>query len=307
VRVVRGFEGWPAGPLHLAIGVFDGVHRGHQELTRQLSAGARAANATAVVATFDPIPISVLAPGAPPSTLSDAEERAELLEAAGADAVVIFRFDPAFAEMPATGFFEAMLRAGEVRRIVVGSDFHFGRDREGNVSTLTALGRARGVAVEVVSPVARGGAVISSTRIRNLLVSGDVKGAADLLGRFYLVRGEVVGGDRRGRALGYPTINVTTPPERLLPRDGIYATFVTIEGTRRPAATSLGVRPTFGHGERLLESYILDFSGDLYGRDARIEFVERIRDELRFETADELVAQIAEDVRAIRRVLSATT
>lgn len=306
MQIAHGFDGWPGGPLHLAIGVFDGVHLGHQELVARLRTGAAASSATAVVATFDPIPLSVLAPGAPPSALSDADERAELLGAAGADAVVVLRFDAAFSALTAREFFERVMGAGDVRQIVVGADFHFGHGREGNVSMLRALGRERNVTVEVVEPVTRGGSVISSTRIRNLLVAGHVREAADLLGRVYSVRGEIVHGDKRGRALGYPTINVTTPAARLLPRDGIYAAFVTTEGTRRPAATSLGVRPTFGHGERLLESYILDFTGDLYGREAEVAFVERIRDELRFETPDELIAQITADVEATRRVLRYT-
>lgn len=304
MRILRGFEDWPRGPLHLAIGVFDGVHRGHQELIRRVREGTAATRATPMAATFDPLPIEVLAPGAPPSELSGAEERAALLGAAGADAVALLPFDAQFARMPARDFVARILAAGDVRRVVVGRDFRFGHDREGDVTLLTVLAGARGVVVDVMPPVERSGAVVSSTRIRNLLVAGDVRGAADLLGRAYAVSGPIVHGDRRGRALGYPTINVMTPQRRLLPRDGIYATWVTIAGDRRAAATSLGVRPTFGHGERVLESYILDFSGDVYGHDAETTFVERIRDELRFDTAAELVARIAQDVEATRSALA---
>lgn len=305
--VLRGFEAWPAGPLHVAIGVFDGVHRGHQELIRRLRAFARAQGGLAVAASFDPLPIQVLAPGAPPSALSGATERAELLEAAGADAVVFFRSEPAFFALTAKEFVERVRAAGDVRRIVVGPDFRFGRDREGDVTLLASLAGEQRIDVEVVPPVEMGGAVISSTRIRNLLVGGDVKAAAELLGRPYAVRGKIVHGDKRGRALGYPTINVATGPERLLPRDGIYATWATVGGVRRPAATSLGVRPTFGAGERVLESFILDLTADLYGEDVETAFVERLRDELRFETAEALVAQIAEDVEATRRALRYTS
>lgn len=305
--VFHGFDAWPAGPLHLAIGVFDGVHRGHQELIRRLRLLAAAQGGLAVAASFDPLPIHVLAPGAPPSALSDAAERAERLEAAGADAVVLFRSDPAFFALSAKEFVERVRSAGEVRRIVVGPDFRFGRDREGDVSLLASLAGEHRIDVEVVPPVEMGGAVISSTRIRNLLVAGDVRGAAELLGRLYGVRGKIVHGDKRGRALGYPTINVATPPERLLPRDGIYATWASVGGVRRPAATSLGVRPTFGAGERVLESFILDLTADLYGEAVEMTFVERLRDELRFETAEALVAQIAEDVEATRRALRYTS
>ncbi len=300
---MRGFRDWPAGPLHLALGVFDGVHRGHRSLIGRLRDGAVAGAATPIAATFDPLPITVLAPGAPPSALSDANERAALLGEAGAAAVAVLAFDAAFAAMSARAFVDRLAEAGDVRRIVVGRDFRFGHDREGDVALLATLGATRGISVDVAPPVESGGAVISSTRVRNLLVGGDVRGAADLLGRSYSVHGPIVHGDKRGRALGFPTINVSTPPGRLLPRDGIYATWVTIDEQRRPAATSLGIRPTFGHGERVLESYILDFSGDVYGQEAVTTFVERIRDELRFDTAEELVARIAEDVQATWRAL----
>jgi riboflavin kinase/FMN adenylyltransferase len=306
VRVLHGFGGWPDGALHLAIGVFDGVHRGHQELVRRLRTVAHAQGGLGLAATFDPLPIEVLAPGAPPSALTDAQERASLLTAAGADAVVLFRSEPSFFAMRAKEFVDRVRAAGDVRRIVVGEDFRFGRDREGDVATLASLTADGRIDVEVVPPVQHDGAVISSTRIRNLLVAGDVKAAAALLGRPYAVRGRVVHGDKRGRALGYPTINVATPPERLLPRDGIYATWATVGSERRPAATSLGVRPTFGAGERVLEAFILDLTADLYGDDVEVSFVERLRDELRFESAEALVAQIAKDVEATRQALRYT-
>jgi riboflavin kinase/FMN adenylyltransferase len=301
--VIRDFEGWPSGALHFAMGVFDGVHRGHQALIGRLREGARSAGAHAVAATFDPLPVQVLAPGAPPSALSDAHERADLLARAGADAIVVFRYDEAFAAVGARAFIDRVLGAGDVKRIVVGPDFRFGHGREGDVAMLRSVGSERGVTVEVVQPVEIAGAVVSSTRIRNLLLAGDVRAAAELLGRPYTCRGRVVHGDERGRALGFPTINVATPRERLLPRDGIYATRVTISGRTYAAATSLGVRPTFGGTERVLESHLLDTVGDLYGEDVEATFVERLRDELRFESAEALIAQIALDVEATRRAL----
>lgn len=303
MRAIHGFDGWPRGPLHLAIGVFDGVHLGHQELIRRLRAFAHARGGVAVACSFDPLPIQVLAPGAPPSALTDARERADLLGAAGADAVVLFRSEPALFSLGAQEFVDRLSQAGDVRRIVVGEDFRFGRDREGDVRALAGLCAPHRIDVEVVPPVASGEAVISSTRIRNLLLAGDVRGAAELLGRRYSVRGRIVHGDRRGRALGYPTINVATPPERLLPRDGIYATWVAVGGQERPAATSLGVRPTFGGGERRLEAFILDHDADLYGEDVTVSFAARLRDELRFETPEALTAQIAKDVEATRQAL----
>lgn len=300
MATLGGFEGWPRGALHLAIGVFDGVHVGHQALVRHLVDGARPAAATALASTFDPLPIQVLAPGAPPSALSDARERALLLAAAGADAVVVFPFDEAFARMRAGEFVDRLRAAGDVRRIVVGGDFRFGHEREGNVDLLRAAG---GWEVDVVAPLEVDGEVVSSTRIRNLLLAGRVEDAAILLGRPYAIPGRIEHGEKRGRALGYPTINVATPLERLLPRDGIYATYVTLGGDRHPAATSLGVRPTFGGGERVLESFLLDWSGEAYGETVTTAFVRRLRDELRFASPEELVRQIERDVAEARSAL----
>ncbi|TMD50882.1 MAG: riboflavin biosynthesis protein RibF [Chloroflexi bacterium] len=223
MEALHDFTAWPKGPVHLAIGVFDGVHLGHRALIRQLARGAAEAGARAVAATFDPLPIQVLAPGAPASALSDVRDRVKLLREAGADAVVVFEFDEAFARLSADEFVDRVKGACDVRRIVVGPDFHFGRRAEGDVEKLRERGKRDGFIVDVVSPIQVDGAIVSSTRIRNVLLAGDVEAAARLLGRPYSVRGRVVHGDKRGRALGFPTINLALPKERLLPRDGIYA------------------------------------------------------------------------------------
>ena len=289
--------------MHLAIGVFDGVHLGHRALIAHLARGARQAAATAVAATFDPLPIQVLAPGAPASALSDVSDRVKLLRDAGADRVVVFGFDPAFANLSADGFIDRVRGACDVRRIVVGPDFHFGRRAEGDVEKLRALGQRIGFVVDVVSPIEVDGAIVSSTRIRNLLLAGDVEAAARLLGRPYSLRGRVVHGAKRGRALGFPTINLALPKERLLPRDGIYAMWAEMGEGRFKAAASLGVRPTFGGGERVLEAYLLDYSGELYGEEVEVAFVKRLRDEIAFASPAELSAQIARDVEDTRRAL----
>ncbi len=310
-RVLHDFAGWPAGPLHLAIGVFDGVHRGHQALVRHLAEGARAARAMAIAATFDPLPIEALAPAAPPSALSDADERAALLVAAGADAVALFGFDARFAALTAREFVERLDGAGDLRRVVVGPDFRFGHDRAGDVPLLRDMGRAAGFEVDVFGPIELAGGVVSSTRVRNGLAAGEVERAAELLGRPYDVPGTVVHGEKRGRGLGYPTINVATRPNRLLPKDGIYAVRARVDArgpsgeieVEHPAAASLGVRSTFGGGPRWLEAYLLDFEGDLYGDLVRVKFVRRLRDELHFESAEALAAQIAKDVEETRRAL----
>lgn len=303
MSVLRDFKGWPAGPLHLAIGVFDGVHIGHQALIAHLVRGAGAAGARAVAVTFDPLPIQVLAPGAPPSALSDALERSALLHQAGADDVALVSFDRDLAASPPERFVDLLASAGSVRRVVVGADFRFGRDRLGDTTLLRRLGERAGFAVDVPAAVADRGGVVSSTRIRNALLAGEVTEAARLLGRLYAVTGRVVHGEQRGRGLGYPTINLETPIGRLLPRDGIYAMWVEIEGVRHRAAASLGVRPTFGAGPRRLEAFLIDFSGELYGAEVRAAFVSRLRDELRFDGPDALAAQIAKDVEAARAAL----
>ncbi|HEX9494481.1 MAG TPA: bifunctional riboflavin kinase/FAD synthetase [Candidatus Limnocylindria bacterium] len=289
--------------MHLAIGVFDGVHLGHQALIRGLVGGARAAGATPVAATFDPLPAQVLAQDPPQSTLADAPERAELLLAAGAQDVIVFTFDRAFSQQSAETFIKRVTSAGEVQRIVVGPDFQFGHGREGAVPALRSLGETYGFAVTVVEPISLGGAVVSSTRIRQALREGDLVTAQALLGRPYCVSGTIVKGEQRGRALGFPTINVAPPSDKLLPHDGIYATWVTIGDKRYRAASSLGVRPTFGGGPRKLEAYILDFDQDVYGQDATIAFVERLRDELKFDSAEQLATQITRDVEQTRKAL----
>ncbi len=282
MTVLEDFTGWPRGPLSIAIGVFDGVHIGHRALIRQAAARAKQQSGRAIAATFDPLPIQALAPGAP---------------------IVIFHFTKEFAALTADEFVRRLTSAGEVRQILVGEDFQFGHDRGGDVRTLAGAGSRFGFEVVVATPVTLDGEVVSSTRIRNALLAGDVESAARLLGRPYSVRGTVVRGDQRGRALGFPTMNLAVPRERLLPRDGIYALWATVNGQRVPAAASLGIRPTFGGGDRVLEAYLLDWSGDAYGARIEAAFVKRLRDELRFASAAELSTQIAHDVEETRKAL----
>ena len=302
---LHDFNAWPKEPVHLAIGVFDGVHLGHRALIARLVRGAKEQRAAAVAATFDPLPIQVLAPGAPASALSDIRDRVRLLREAGADEVVVFRFDEAFAKLSADEFVDRVRGACDIRRIVVGPDFHFGRRAEGDCDKLRDRGRRDGFTVDVVTPIEIDGAIVSSTRIRNLLLAGDVEAAARLLGRAYTLRGGVVHGAKRGRALGFPTINLALPKARLLPRDGIYAMWAEMGEGRFKAAASLGVRPTFGGGERILEAYLLDFSGDVYGEEVEVAFVKRLRDEISFASPAELSAQIARDVEETRGALRA--
>lgn len=301
--MVRDFTGWPRGPLAIAIGVFDGVHIGHRTLIQRTAERAAKWGGRALAATFDPLPIQALAPGAPPSALSDVDERVRLLHEAGANDVVVFGFTKDFAALAPEEFVRRLAGAGELRRILVGGDFQFGRDRAGDVRTLQGAGQRHGFDVEVVEPVKQDGEIVSSTRIRNALLAGDVESAARLLGRPYAVSGTVVHGAKRGRALGFPTVNLAVPTQRLLPRDGIYAMTVRVRDTDVAAAASLGVRPTFGSGDRTLEAYLLDWGGDVYGDRIVAAFIKRLRDELRFASAAELSDQIARDVEDTRAAL----
>lgn len=302
MSVLRDFTGWPAGPLHVALGVFDGVHVGHRALIAHLVQG-RGPAGRAIACTFDPPPGVALGQERPGSSLSTVEERAALLREARADDVAVLTFGPELAAKSGDEFLAELCAAGTIARVVVGRDFSYGSGRDGNVDTLQAAGRARGFGVEVVEPVRLEGAVVSSTRIREALRAGDLGLSERLLARHYSVGGTVATGERRGRRLGFPTLNVLTPPEKLLPKDGIYACWVVSDGMRYASATSLGTRPTFGPGPRTLECHLLDFDGDLYGAAVRVTFVKRLRDELRFDDARTLSQQIARDVEETRAVL----
>ena len=279
------------------------MHVGHRALIAHLAEGARGARARAIAATFGPLPSVALGQDPPDSMLSTIGERERLLHDAGADDVAVLTFDAAFAAQSADHFVERLCGAGAIKRVVVGPDFQFGHGREGDVRSLRAQGARLGFDLAVAEPVLLEGGVVSSTRIREALRAGALPDAERLLARPYAARGTVARGERRGRELGYPTINVETAPEKLLPRDGIYACWLEVAGVRHRAATSLGTRPTFGPGPRTLECHLLDFSGDLYGAAVTVTFVKRLRDELKFPGPAALATQIARDVEETREAL----
>jgi riboflavin kinase/FMN adenylyltransferase len=304
MTLLHGWTGWPPGPLHLTFGVFDGVHRGHRDLVRQLLSAARAEGARALVATFDTLPQRVLDPPRAPLALTSADEKVELLLAAGADAVVLWHFDQEFSRIEAEDFASRIADAGDVRHVLVGPDLVFGHRRAGDARLLRRVGARRRYRVSEVSPREHESEPISSTRIRAALLSGGLAEANAMLGREYSVRGTVVSGSGRGRTLGFPTINVETPPDRLLPKDGVYAMRVRVDAELVPAAGNLGVRPTFeSDGARVLEAYLIGRSLDLYGRSVDALFVSYIRDERAFPSASALRDQIARDVEAVRAAL----
>lgn len=293
----------------VTIGAYDGVHRGHRALIGVVTDRARELGVSSAMVTFDRHPATVVRPESAPKLLTDTEQKLELLADTGLDWVVVVHFDEQRASESAEDFVnEVLVGCLRARSVVVGEDFHFGRGRRGNVALLRSLGADLGFDVMGVGLVTVPGLdePVSSTAIRTALSRGEVETAARLLGRPYEVRGTVETGDRRGRELGFPTANVAVPPEILVAADGIYAGWYTRpDGATKPAAISVGRRPTFYEsGPSLVEAYLLDFDDDLYGEEGRIRFVTKLRDEVRFDSVDALVEQMEKDVEATREALS---
>ncbi|MBI4299204.1 MAG: bifunctional riboflavin kinase/FAD synthetase [Chloroflexi bacterium] len=287
----------------LTVGVFDGVHLGHRHLLEQVKSEARKHNLLAGVVTFYNHPLTVLRPDTKIVYICSVEERLQLLKETGVDLVVPIRFDLPLSFLKAREFVSLLQKYLGMKGLVMGPDFAMGHQREGDVQVLTTLGNEMGFTVHVVPHLALGNLSVSSTIIKGTLVEGDVVTVSKLLGRNFALTGRVRSGEGRGRQLGFPTANLEVPSERAIPGDGIYATWAYINGTRRESATSIGVRPTFGPGERTVEAYILDFQGDLYDQDIRLEFARRLRGELAFNSIEALREQIAIDVSQTRRIL----
>ncbi len=293
----------------VTIGAYDGVHTGHRLLIERVRRVAAEQGLAAAVVTFDRHPASVVRPESAPRLLTDLEQRLELLEDTGVDYVLVVRFDRDRADESAEDFVrEVLVGCLDTRAVVVGHDFHFGYRRRGNVAFLQDMGAEFGFDVTGVRlfGTGPGGQPVSSTRIRELLAAGAVSEAATLLGRPHQVRGTVTEGDRRGRELGFPTANVALPAQIAVPADGVYAGwYLRPDGAHRPAALSLGRRPTFYEEAdlSLLEAYLLDFDGDLYGEPARVEFVAHLRGQVRFNSVDELIEQMTRDVANTREIL----
>jgi len=297
VRIVPLAEARPK-PRKVAVGTFDGVHLGHQRVI----AGSD------TVLTFEPHPVSVVAPEHTPKLLTSLEAKAELVAELGVEELVVINFDAAFAAKTAEQFIDDVLvgALGAVR-VSVGENFRFGHRARGTPQLLAAEPRFETVVVPLLEV---DGEVVSSSHIRSLVAAGEVEQAAHFLGRPFELRGTVVAGDRRGRELGYPTANLIPDERYVCPGHGVYAArAVVVDGSRRrgyAAAVSIGVRPTFrtGRGE-LIEAYLLDFSGDLYGRELRLQFLDRLRGERRFPSAEALIEQMRADVELTRRLVAA--
>jgi riboflavin kinase/FMN adenylyltransferase len=303
VRVVSDLGALERGrPAILTIGAFDGVHRGHQYLIREVVDRAHRRDYDAVIVTFDPRPQVVLRPGS--KQLTGRREKARIIGALGADVVVMLPFSRELAQVPASQFLLSMLEHINLAEIWVGGDFAFGHNREGTVDFLIRSGQHSGFAVHVVSRQPFEGIPLSSTAVRTLLDGGEVEAAARLLGHYFRVPGTVVRGAGRGRELGFPTANLATEGTQHLPGTGIYAGYLEAGGVRRPAAISVGYNPQFEGRELSVEAHVLDYEGDLYGQVVCLDFVARVRDERRFASVEALVEEIGRDVEAVRRVMS---
>lgn len=287
-----------SSPSAVTIGVFDGVHTGHQSVIRHCVQVASEAGLRSIALTFDPNPIEILRPDHAPTRLCTAERRVALIRELGVDEVEVLRFDRLLSEVTADEFVRRVLIDRlNARHIVIGQGFRFGHKARGTAQTLTA----RGLVVDEY-PLIGGESTISSTRVRAAVAEGDVVRAAEMLGRPHGVEGSVVAGMRRGRDLGFPTANVATHELTAIPADGVYAGVAVVDDLRYLAAISIGTNPTFGSGGYSLEAHLLDFDGDLYGRRVRLDFRTRLRPTVAFPSTAELVAQMHEDVAHTRAV-----
>jgi riboflavin kinase / FMN adenylyltransferase len=303
----RGYEAVPSGwgRSVVTIGVFDGVHRGHQETIGRAVKRARDLGLQSVVMTFDPHPSEVVRPGSHPAVLTTPERQAELIETLGVDALCVVPFTAEFSRLSPEAFVhDVLVEHLHAAVVVVGDNFRFGRKAAGDVTLLARLGQRFGFTVEVPDLVGDDAAVLSSTYIRACVAAGDVAAAAAALGRPHRLEGVVVRGDGRGRELGFPTANLLCGRYTAVPADGVYAAWCHHRGGRHMAAVSIGTNPTFSGRERRVEPYLLDFDGDLYGERLALDFVAHLRQMHSYDSVEALVAQMREDVADTRRVLA---
>ena len=287
----------PKKDMLLTIGVFDGVHLGHKHLISQLKEHARERDLLSGVVTFRRHPQEVLLPQTKLPFLTNLAQRINLLKDEGVEAVITLSFNRELAQLDAVRFINLLKKHLRMRGLVIGPDFALGRNREGNTNTLGTLGQDMNFSVTVVPPVVINGEVVSSTTIRKALADGDMGKVRNLLGRYFSLRAPVITGAGRGTGLGFPTANLDITPGQAIPANGVYATWVYIDDKRYQSVTNIGNRPTFGDNQRTVEVYVLDYHSELYGHELRLDVVERLRDEKQFDTAEELVKQIAKDTK----------
>lgn len=287
----------------VSIGNFDGVHIGHQAILQRLIQEARSRHGTALVLTFHPHPLIVLRPAQPLPLIGNLREKLSSFSALGVDKVFLQRFTSSFAQLSPEEFVRLYLKETiGAKKVIVGHNVSFGRNRAGVAATLRQLGETHGFDVEIVGPITTNGQEVSSTAVRALLQAGEMRSVSRFLGRRYSLSGRVVKGFQRGRGIGFPTANLRPRSAFLLP-NGVYAVMVTVDGKEIPGVANIGMNPTFNVNRRTLEAHLFDFSGNLYGRRVTVGFVERLRGEQKFPSVEELVKQIQEDAKQARSLL----
>jgi riboflavin kinase / FMN adenylyltransferase len=287
----------------LTIGVFDGVHLGHKHLIAELLHQARQKQLLSGVVTFRHNPEKLLSHRNKLPFLTDIEERTGLLKNEGVDIVIPLSFTPELAQLSAREFIVLLKKYLKMRGLVIGTDFALGKERQGDTGTLLKLGQEIDFSVTVVPPLTINGKIVSSTAIRKALADGDMKKYGELTGRPFSLHGKVVAGTGRGEGLGFPTANLDVSSRQAIPPDGVYAGLAHINGKVYQSMTNIGQNPTFGNTERTIESYLIDYHGDLYGHEISIDFVAKLRDEKKFKSIDELKKQVAEDIRQGKTIL----
>jgi riboflavin kinase/FMN adenylyltransferase len=287
----------------VTIGVFDGVHLGHKHLIFKLKELAGQQSLCTIALTFHTHPQEILAPHAHPPFLTDAKEKADLLKREGVTGVIVLTFTPELAHLTARQFTELLIQKLHMKGLVIGPDFALGRQGEGNIPALKKLGHELGFSVTVIPPVKINGEIVSSTVIRKAMADGDMVKVRRLMGRPFSLHGQVIHGQGRGTGLGFPTVNLSVLPGQALPPDGVYATFAHTPDNIFHSVTNIGKNPTFGNNERTVEAYLLDFRNDLYEQEVKINFIHKLRDEIKFRGPDELIKQIYLDINNARDVL----
>jgi len=306
MQIIRGTKNIPEpGPYPvMSIGNFDGVHLGHQIIFRRVAEIARANQGTAIVFTFEPHPLKIIAPEKAPPMLTSFRKKMELIEACGIDRVICADFNQSFADQHPRDF-AANILAGKigVKEIVVGYDYAFGRGREGTIAYLKKMGEEFHFKVHVIDPVEFNGRRVSSSLVREQIEEGEVGSARDFLGRYYSIQGPVIHGYKTGRGIGFPTANIDTRKVQI-PATGVYAVYVTVEGQTHPGVANIGFNPTFNRDTLSVEVHIFEFEEMLYGTEIEVIFIERLRGEFQFESADALVAQIKKDIETAKTLLA---
>jgi len=288
----------------LTIGVFDGIHTGHCYLLENLMRRAQEKNLLSGVVTFNPHPQSVLRPQDQLPWLSDLKNRVNSLQKLGINLVAVLSFTPEVSQLSALGFISLLKKYLLMRSLMIGPDFALGRGREGDADLLRSLGQEMEFSVEIVPPFTVDGEIVSSTLIRQALAQGDITKVEKLMGRHFYLVGKVITKSKRGRALGFPTANLNIQAQQALPGNGVYATLARVDSKQYASATNIGTRPTFGNSEKWVETHLLNYKGDLYGKEIRIEFVQKLREELCFASPEELRAQIGKDIQEVETILA---